>query len=283
MSTKCRLLAVDLDGTLVNQGRIAEQDAQALHEACRAGLAVVLCTGRSWGETAPVWRQLALPQSHVPVICVGGAVVVDPHTGRSLYSRSFEHDLANELSGVLRGLGYPVMALVDAWREGFDYFMVGQFAERPLYQRFFGQQKARIRHVEQLDGLLSPRALRISIIEQPEPAQKILPELKAHFAGRIELHCINAPNYGVYILEAFSGGTTKLSALVYVGQAMRLGTGAMAAIGDDHNDISMLAGVARSAAPQDAPPDVLAAAKSIVPARGNAAVAAFVTQLLAEA
>jgi Cof subfamily protein (haloacid dehalogenase superfamily) len=282
MSAKCRLLAVDLDGTLVNHGRIADEDARALHEACHHGIAIVLCTGRSWAETQPVWRELALPQSHVPVICVGGAVVVDPHTGRSLCSRSFEHETAHELSSALRKLGYPVMALVDAWREGFDYYMVGQFAEKPLYQRFFGQQQARIRRVEQLDGLLSPRALRISIIEHPEPAGQLLPELRSRFVGQIEIQGIFAPNYGVYILEAFSAGTTKFSALVYVGQAMRLGAGMMAAIGDDYNDISMLAGVARSAAPQDAPPDVLKAAKSVVPARGQAAVAAFVSQLLAE-
>ena len=151
------------------------------------------------------------------------------------------------------------------------------------YQRFFGQQQARIRRVEQLDGLLSPRAVRISILEHPQPAGQLLSELRSRFAGQIEIQGIFAPNYGVYILEAFSAGTTKFSAMVYVGQAMRLGVGLMAAIGDDYNDISMLTGVARSAAPQDASPDVLKAAKIVVPARGQAAVAAFVGQLLAEA
>jgi HAD superfamily hydrolase (TIGR01484 family) len=279
MSCKCRLLAVDLDGTLVNQRRIDSLDALALRDACGEGIAVVLCTGRSWEETAPVWHELALPQQHVPVICVGGAVVVDPHTGRSLYSRSLEHGVAAELSAHLRGLGYPVMALVDAWREGFDYYMMGQFAERPLYQRFFGQQQARIRHVDQLDGLLSPRALRISILEEPAPSAQLLPELKGRFAGKIEIQAIHAPNYGVHIIEAFSGGTTKLSALVYVGQSMRLGTGVMAAIGDDYNDISMLSGVAFSAAPMDSPEEVRKSAKSVVPPRGQGAVAAFVAQL----
>ena len=93
-------------------------------------------------------------------------------------------------------------------------------------------------------------------LENAEPARQLLPELRAKFAGKTEIQGIFAPNYGVlFILEAFSAGTTKFSALVYVGQAMRLGTGLMAAIGDDYNDISMLAGVARSAAPRDAPSD----------------------------
>ena len=37
---------------------------------------------------------LALPGPHMPVICVGGAVVVEPDTGRSLYSRPFERAVA---------------------------------------------------------------------------------------------------------------------------------------------------------------------------------------------
>ena len=114
MSAKCRLLAVDLDGTLVNQrGRMAEADVRALHEASAA--ASRSCSAREEaGEGPRPCAQLALPQSNVPVICVGGAVIVDPHTGRSLYSRSFEHETARELTDALRKLGYPVMALVDA-------------------------------------------------------------------------------------------------------------------------------------------------------------------------
>ena len=281
MSRDIALLAVDIDGTLVNGGVMQPADVRALHRAAAAGIRVCLCTGRSWTETKPVWEALALPGPHMPVICVGGAVVVEPGTGRSLYSRPFERAVARDLTNAMLGLGLPAMALVDAWREGFDYYMLGQYDEIPAYRKFFGQQTAAIRRLDHFNGDPFARPLRISILEQPERTEEVLEVLRKQFGGAAELHAICAPNYGVHIVECFASGTTKFSALTYVGQGFRLGSAAIAAIGDDHNDISMLAGVAASAAPADSPPAVLAAAKRTVARRGQCAVAEFVEFLLA--
>ncbi|MCD6377669.1 MAG: HAD-IIB family hydrolase, partial [Planctomycetes bacterium] len=120
-SRKYRLLAVDIDGTLLNRGMLDEADVSALHAAARAGIIVCLCTGRSWPEAKHIWEQLDLPAPHAPVICAGGALVAEPDTGRTLYSRAFTRHDAQELAEQMLQMGYPVMALVDAWREGFDY------------------------------------------------------------------------------------------------------------------------------------------------------------------
>jgi Cof subfamily protein (haloacid dehalogenase superfamily) len=277
---KCRLLAVDVDGTLVKAGQIAPADADALRAAASAGVLVCLCTGRSWDEVKPVWAELALPEPLAPVICVGGALVVEPQTGRTLYSRSFDRPTACELSGVMRQLGYPVMALVDAWREGFDYMMVGTFGERAMYQRFFNGRGHRVQFVPHLDPTDSPRTLRISVLEEPHLADGVLKQVLGQFGDRVEGQAIFAPNYGVHIVETFTRGANKFSALVYVGQGYRIAPPAMAAIGDDYNDVPMLKNAGFSAAPADANPTVLAAAKTIVAPRGQTPVAQFVASLL---
>ncbi len=274
------MLAVDVDGTLMWHGAIDPADAEALRAAARAGVVVCLCTGRSWQEVRELWAGLALPAPHAPVICVGGALVVEPLTGRTLYSRPFDRPTADELAREIRLLGYPVMALVDGWREGFDYFLIGRHDGHPLYQRFFDGRACRVRWVEALDRTSGPRPLRISLLEERSRAEELVGSFRQRFAGRVEVQAIWLQRYDLHIVEAFAAGANKLTALVYVGQGYRIGRAAMAAIGDDYNDLPMLEGAGLSATTADAPAELRAAADVITAPRGERPVAQFVDTLL---
>ena len=66
-----RLLALDLDGTLVKtDGSYDPRDLEAIAEARRRGIEVLLATGRLIGGTAPVARDLSLT---APMVCADGA------------------------------------------------------------------------------------------------------------------------------------------------------------------------------------------------------------------
>jgi len=275
-----RLLAVDVDGTLVTGEGPPRRDVAALHRAVRAGVVVCLCTGRTWPEVRPVWAQLRLPAPAAPVICVGGALVAEPHTGRTLYARGFDRPAATDLAGALAAMGYPVMALVDGWREDFDYYLLGDWRGNERYRRFFARRPSRCREVDRLDDPTGPRALRISVLDGGEGAAAAVAELRRRFAGRIETQAIHLRQTRVHIVEAFAAGTHKLSAMVYVGQGYRISPRAMAAIGDDDNDRVMLEGAGLSAAPADADEELRAAADVIVAPRGQSPVAEFVEHML---
>jgi hypothetical protein len=282
MPGKTRLLAVDVDGTLLCGGQVLAQDASALRRAARAGMVVCLCTGRSWNEVCSIWQGLDLPLPHAPVVCVGGALVAEPDTGRTLYARAFQRRTADQLAQALRRMGYPVMLLVDGWREGFDYYLIGRYDDSPLYQRFYQGRGHRVRQIGRLDGACV-RPLRVSVLEEPRRADQVVQALRQDFAGRIEVQAIFAPSYGVHIVEAFSAGANKFTALVYVGQGYGIGPSAMAAIGDDRNDLAMLRGVGLSATTADAPAELVQSAGLTLAARGGGAVAQFVEHLLGPA
>jgi len=277
---KYRLLAVDVDGTLIHGGDPSEQDIRALHAAAEAGITVCLCTGRAWPEVRPIWAKLQLPPPYGPVVCVGGAIVTEPDTGRTLCSRAFDRDTAADLAGAMREMGYPVMALVDQWREGFDYYIVGDYAGHPCYERFFDARGGRLRFVDSLADLDGPRPLRISILDDADEAAGIVAELRRRFDGRIEIQAIHLSRSRVHIAEAFAAGAHKLNAMIYVAQGLRLGRGSLAAIGDDDNDIVLLRGAGLSATPSDATDELRAAADVVVSPRGPGAVAEFVKMLL---
>ena len=278
---KCRLLAVDVDGTLVSETGPDDAGAAALRRAAEAGLVVCLCTGRTWNEVRPVWEQLRLPPPWAPLVCVGGALVVEPQTGRSLYSRPFDRLTASELAEAMRRMGYAVMALVDGWREQFDYYILGDLAGNSAYERFFARRPSRLERVDRLDPDGGAATLRISVLDEAAGAAKALAALRRRFAGRIEVQAIHLRQTGVHIVEAFAAGTHKLSALKYLGQGLGTAPAAMAAIGDDHNDLAMLKGVGLSAAPADAPEQLRQAADMIVAPREGSPVAEFVAAVLA--
>ena len=53
-----KLLISDLDGTLLGaDSRITHQTADALNRAHRAGIRLLVATGRAWGTAAPLLRQ----------------------------------------------------------------------------------------------------------------------------------------------------------------------------------------------------------------------------------
>jgi len=275
-----RLLAVDVDGTLMCDGVVDAQDVQALRAAAAAGMLVCLCTGRSWAEVTDLWSSLELPAPHAPVVCVGGALVVEPDTGRTLYSRGFDRTTADELARRMRALGYPVMALVDAWREGFDYYVIGPHQDHGLYRRFFAARACRLRAAQSLDDPAAARVLRVSLLENQRRASEVVDALRGDFAGRVEIQAISLRRLRLHIVEAFAAGANKFSALVYVGQGHRIGPGAMAAIGDDYNDLPMLKGAAFSATTADAPEQLRQAATVVLDGRGPGTVAGFVHRLL---
>lgn len=279
-SGKYKLLAVDVDGTLLNHGVMNDADVEALRSAASAGIVVCLCTGRSWPEIKGVWEDLSLPSVHAPVICAGGALVVEPNTGRTLYSRTFDKATAQGLTRQMQRMGYPVMALVDAWREGFDYFIVGRYDDNPLYQRFINAGGRKIRNVGRLDSDDYPRPLRISVLEEPGAGRDAAETLKKYFAGRIEIQDIYLSHRDVDIVEAFSAGTDKFTALQYVSQGYRIAPSAFAAIGDDNNDLPMLRGSGISATPADAPEELRQTANMVLSPRGSCPVAEFVDVVL---
>jgi len=57
-----RLLALDIDGTLVGPDQVVAPDVvAALAPAAEGGLRICLATGRSYAESVGIWRQLHLP------------------------------------------------------------------------------------------------------------------------------------------------------------------------------------------------------------------------------
>src|ERR1700740_2724598 len=98
-ASSIRLLATDIDGTLLNpQFQIAESDLAALRQAHAAGIEIVLVTGRRHTFALPIAKQLGFD---LWLISSNGAVT------RSLAGETFHRDLmpreiCRELCGAMQ-------------------------------------------------------------------------------------------------------------------------------------------------------------------------------------
>jgi len=263
---KYKLLAIDIDGTLLREDQtVPTETRQAIQQAEQAGLAVCLATGRSYMESVDAWRQLRLNRPFQPMVLVGGALVSEPDTGRTLYQKTLEKEDAFAFADALAEEGYSAMALVDVWRWGVDYYFSEGRDYKDAARRWFEQMEVKVRRVPRLaDAMDMPRPLRVSAVADPKKAPALAERLKERFDGRMNIHPIFAPNYGLTIVEAFSAGADKFSAVRYVAQALQAGPGQIAAVGDDVNDLAMIRQAGLGAAMAKAPQHVGEAADHVV-------------------
>jgi len=239
---------------------------------------VCLATGRSYTESVDVWRQLRLPLPGDPMVLVGGALVAEPDTGRTLYQRSIPWPAACEFADALAELGYPAMVLVDRWRHGVDYLLTDGPDPAAASRDWFSKMPVRVRELRRLaDVEGGPDPLRISTVVEPVEAGHLAETLRSRFAGRLNVQDILAPNYGVMIVEAHAVEASKQLAIQYVGQSLRIGMGRAVAVGDDVNDLSMIRGAGLGVAMPKAPRVLLDAADHVA-ADG---LADFIRRLLA--
>ena len=86
-----RLIALDLDDTLLNSDRVvSEGNARVLRECCERGIYVVLCSGRAKKSVLPFAKSIGITEHPFGryLIAMNGCCVYDVREGEELFVRS---------------------------------------------------------------------------------------------------------------------------------------------------------------------------------------------------
>jgi len=87
-----RLIASDVDGTLVNDEKAIPEDAiEAIRAARESGIRVAIASGRAWNEMNDVIEKLPCLRYFM---CTNGAYVMDKDENRSLFHVNFDKEQA---------------------------------------------------------------------------------------------------------------------------------------------------------------------------------------------
>jgi Cof subfamily protein (haloacid dehalogenase superfamily) len=253
-----RVVAIDVDGTLLEHGRsISSRDRAAIQRALAAGIVVTLATGRMFPLIEPLVRQLGLT---APTICYGGALIVDPVAIQPLYQRGVPRVLAIEVIRVARDRGLAARV----------YLGTSVYVDTIDVDSFNYESLTRVDAVAvgDLERFLSVDPTHLAIDAPPGVTRELVNDMRARFAGRLNV------TTGHPLLTEFSHPSVhKGSALAWLCDHFGIPLGESIAIGDDWNDLEMLRVAGLGIAVRNAHSDVLAIADVVVPSVGDSGVA----------
>ncbi len=113
--SKIKLIALDLDGTLLNsQKRLSQRNENALKECIRRGVEIVPCTGRIWKGIPDFIREFPGVRY---AITVNGAAIVDIQKKEELDQRKLSGIQALEILELAKSFN----TMYDAYIEGQGY------------------------------------------------------------------------------------------------------------------------------------------------------------------
>lgn len=251
-----RLLAVDIDGTLVTGGdSVSPATRGALHLAAER-FAVVLATGRRYRTTRQVMSVLDLP---LPAVCLGGALTKDA-AGRTLHARPFA---AEDIAGLIDLAHRRDLALVlqrDAHAlGGADFVVDASLPWNSATQHYVKVGGAAGRTDSDLAGARFEDILVVGCFAEREPLAALEDDISG-LPKAYETVLVPSQKTPGWYLEVIPAGVSKWAALQRYARAIAIPEGAICAVGDAKNDLPMIRGAGFGVAMGNAHPAVKAAA-----------------------
>jgi len=261
--SRYQLLALDIDGTLVNsQNELSPRTRDALREASAAGLRIVLATGRRYSRALPLVAPLGID---TPVVTASGALIKRPSDHETLYRADFPGDLLTRLQAVAVRAGFPALLYGDTFTHGFDYYCESVDVAHPLARDFFARNENCHRLWPDMVSAPPEEIFAGVCIGTKEEMHALHERFTRELPGELYTHVLRSPRYLGYMCEIAPHGVTKWSGVLRLADAWGIPAEAICAVGDDVNDIPMIEGAGLGVAMGNALPEVRAAADRIAP------------------
>lgn len=249
-----QLLALDVDGTLIDERMVIPQPVRrTVWQAQDRGVTVTLATGRMREAALPFAEELRI---EAPLICYQGGLIQAPSADEPLYRATMDPELVRE-------------AL--AWREAGDdrhWHMVlyaddALFAaerRRPasFYRDLLGDN---LRWVDDLASVLDHyQPVKFLFVADAPEADEIEVAMRRRFEGQLEVVRSHA-NF----VEGNPLGVSKGDALRRLAHHLDISQERVMAVGDQGNDVPMIAWAGVGVAMGNASPAAKAVADWVAP------------------
>jgi hypothetical protein len=298
-----RLIAIDLDGTLLNtSGQVSPRNLAALRLAESSGIEVVISTGRRHSFAMRVLRDLHL-QSASAVVSSNGTVIrtIDSEL---IQRTHMSFDTVRWLCSHLDDYRNTLVLTFDlTGPDGDDSrgALVVQHLDElhTSIGRWMRANESYIHHVQHLEDALQPnqnppiQMMLCGPIDRMRQAEARLIEHPLVTAvgdreapnAEVALHRTTYPETDLTLLDILPAGCSKASALEHLAQLRGLTSTDILAIGDNWNDVAMLRLAGHAALMSNAPDDLKSLAVTsgwtIVPSNNEDGVAVAIEAALA--
>ncbi len=256
-----RLIAVDLDGTLIGDDlTISAGDRLAIERAMAQGVIISLVTGRLFAAARRFAEQLGLAS---PIACLQGAAIYEAKSGRLMRAWPLSTMVALRAYDFMLALGYHLQLYFG------DALYVQTVDERlDEYLRRSQIEAVKVADLRALLGVSDGSRgdlLKVLGIASAADVQRDIPRLTSALGAGAASVVMSQPTY----LEVTDPQADKGSALRYIAASIGVPLSQTAAIGDSDNDVPMLRAAGASFAVAGATPAARNAAGRVVGSQGK--------------
>ena len=265
LSHKPRLIAIDLDGTLLNSTRqISSQTFQAIQLAVSHGIEIILASGRMFRNLEQFQVQLNIQNS--PSIASNGAEVRG-YNGKVL----FQALLPKSVKGEILSIAENEKIHLNAYTHEELWFLKDDSWGDKYLSRVSPSQRVLVN----ADQVMNADIVKCLLIDEPEVIRKFIKKYQ-HILVELDSKITESePEY----LEFLPSTTSKGTGLVSICNAYSIPIQHTIAIGDYLNDLEILQYSGFSVAVANAHPDILAIAELVTASNDDNGVALFIQNI----
>ena len=274
-SNQIRLIAFDLDGTLLNAAKILTlRNKAALEHAAEKGILIVPTTGRLFDAIPEEIRQFPFLRY---AITINGAAVFDTATGSNIYRAEIPLEQAIEIMSYLDN--YPI--IYDCYKDNTGWMTRSMWDQAEVFAPnayYVSSIRTRRKPVPELKEYLKQQGGSVQKIQlfSTDPALRtaLLKELPTRFSHLAVSSSVERN------VEINHEDANKGAALTALASRLELDRSQVMAFGDGLNDISMIREAGTGVAMQNAVDEVKAAADLITGSCEESGVAEVIEQIL---
>lgn len=257
-----KLVAVDIDGTLITDDRkITPEVFEAVQEAKKQGVKVVITTGRPIAGVQDLLSELNLKDEGDYVITFNGALVQDTATGQDIVKDALAYEDYLEIEYLSRQLGVHMHAIT---KEGI-YTANRNIGKYTIHEATLVSMPVFYRTPEEM---VDKEIVKIMMIDEPEILDAAIAKIPQEFYDKYTI-VKSKPFY----LEVINKTASKGSAIVHLAEKMGISMEETMAIGDEENDRAMLEVVGTPVVMENGVDSVKTLAKHITKSNNESGVA----------
>ncbi|MEO6588565.1 MAG: Cof-type HAD-IIB family hydrolase [Pyrinomonadaceae bacterium] len=241
-----KLLALDLDGTLLNsKGKISDQNKSAIRKAEEKGVLVTIATGRRFRDALPVAIEA---EFNAPIITHNGALLKFATSLETVSFSVIKTETVSEILRVGKDFGGDPLLSADPYGKGTLYYDTVSDKNIPLKkylawsQTLHGDEAENsVLHVENLNDIIGNlETVHVSFSGTCEPMLEIQKILQFELKDSVNILATVYPHLDFTLLDILPPGASKAHGVNELAKIHNLTGENVMCIGDNFNDLEML-------------------------------------------
>ncbi len=247
------LLAVDLDGTLFDSSRrVPAANRRALSRASRAGIRVVVVTGRRLPAALPPLKDLDID----PLLVMNsGALVKEGFQGAILRRKFLPTTLAKKV--LAEGDAAGAKPIVHDGPDGEGHLYIESTPHsNPAFDSYLEKTSPPARRVTDLAAAMERDPVQIGFAATVSEVRALTERFTSCFDEKLSLARTEYPKEDLALLDVLAPEATKASAVRFLARRFGIAQDKTLAIGDNWNDLEMLEQAGFAVMMSNAPPEL---------------------------